>query len=91
MELQDNSGHLTTQQRETIADAIEAKGAARACQRCERPDFEIADSLVSLTAVTTEGDTSTKALPCVVVMCTNCGHVVLHHIARLGVQGKLDG
>ncbi|MCT1723069.1 hypothetical protein M3B14_05435 [Kocuria marina] len=89
----DMTMNLTEENKQTIKDALETKGAVAPCARCSTPTMSILDSLVALTSIkpNESGDDQEYGpiLPAAALICTNCGHLVLHSAGILGLTQQL--
>ena len=78
---------LTPEQQRTIATLLNEK--LRPCAACGVPKTW---NLVSegIVYAPLQAVLSSQALPCVALVCSNCGHMQLHHVFTLGL-GPLLG
>lgn len=71
-----------------IAQQIETKGALKPCARCGQQNFSLLDGFVSL-PLTQEVSTNVviggPSVPCVIIACSNCGHINFHALGALGL------
>jgi hypothetical protein len=79
---------LTSEERQTIAEALAERKAHGACPACHENEWVIGDgySLLVMRANLQHWAESGPTLPLVSRICTHCGYVSLHATAVLGVQ-----
>jgi hypothetical protein len=75
-----------------IIKVLEEKGALKACPRCGKDDFTLVDAFSrqhlqdSLKGHVIGGPT----IPCVVVICQNCGFISYHALGYLGLLSDMN-
>jgi predicted nucleic-acid-binding Zn-ribbon protein len=74
--------------KQKIAKIIEEKGALKPCARCGQQNFSLLDGFTSLPLsqeVSNNVIIGGPTVPCVVIACSNCGHIEFHAIGALGL------
>ena len=64
---------LSTEQRDQIAGALRAIGAARPCEACGSINFVVADETIQVPMSSQPGLLTGTAVPCAGIVCTKCG------------------
>ena len=81
---------LTAYQIQKIYEALSSK--VKPCSSCgERESFVILNKvhLLELRDSPSSTEEAYSIVPCVVLTCSNCGHVQLHNVHRIGVAEVL--
>ncbi len=85
---------FTEQQRDEIIAAFREKAPAfKACPVCGKKAFSLQDGMIPLTVQKEPGVMSIggPSLPCVGLICDNCGNTVLINLMILGLRHLLEG
>jgi len=81
---------LTTEQKEMVIARLAERGVKSECQLCGKNDWIVARDLVSLNyAGLDEMIYVGRAIPAVVLICTNCGNILLISAGALGLLEEL--
>ena len=81
---------FTPKLREEIGKALTRVGASKPCSRCGNNVLEVLDGF-SIQLVQRGAETvmfGSPSVPCVVVVCTQCGHLWTHAFGLLGIPSE---
>jgi ribosomal protein S27AE len=72
---------FSTQQKQTVADHLAAKGANRGCPRCGSLHHSVLPGWVRLNLDATQGPSlASHSLAAIGTSCDQCGYIMLHGI-----------
>jgi hypothetical protein len=76
--------------REEIAKILADRKATRPCERCGNADFSVIDAYanVFVSKEYKQVNIGGRNIPCAVLVCQKCGHVILHALGTLGLLEK---
>ena len=79
---------ISREMKNKITNALYEKGAVKPCPRCNKTKFSLADGYVMQHLQDTLGGFTIggRTIPCVAVICENCGYVCFHAIGPLGLM-----
>lgn len=71
-----------------VEKTITEKGATAPCQRCGNKDLAVVPNHIKIVLQNKpkEINLSGDYIPCAMVICVNCGNIVLHALKGLGVE-----
>ena len=72
--------------KQKISDKLLAKGAPPKCTRCEKSQLGIVDGIGHIEVPTAAFSSTMKkpqTIPCVLLICNNCGYVAMHAVGIL--------
>lgn len=84
--------NLTDMQKEEITQILKERGALQNCPRCGNSHFILVDGFIThylqpnAIGVTLGG----LSMPCVAVVCNNCGFMSEHSLGLLGLLRKYE-
>ena len=72
-----------------IAKALEEKDALGPCPRCGKEDFAVVDAegfVPVIKKVENKASLLHSSVPVAIIVCENCGYVLLHATKALGIE-----
>lgn len=78
---------MTEKQKQNILQRIHEKIPVLECPMCHHGSFTIVDNYVSMTLMEDYRNVKMagKAVPCVMIVCNNCGFVGFHALGAIGL------
>lgn len=84
---------FTHDQKDRVISAVSAKAPTLgACPVCAHPEWTLADGFIFLAIQEPSGPVvlGGPSMPCVALVCNNCGNTVLLNVMTLGLRDMLD-
>lgn len=84
---------LSPEQRQQIANALQERGANRACEACGNGEFAVADEIAQLRIAPMPNMIGGPTIPAAAVVCRRCGNVRFHALGLLNLLalGRRNG
>lgn len=80
--------HLTAEEQKRVIDLLNTNGIGN-CALCKNERLEINEQLGCLPTSDIKGSVDVRTIfPCVVVTCSNCGHMQFFSAMKLGLMAK---
>jgi transcription elongation factor Elf1 len=77
---------LSQDEKDLIADRLTERDAVFECSRCRRARFTVCDHI----ALARIGSAEKLAIPCAILICDNCGHLIYHALDTLELKNLVE-
>ena len=81
-----STGQLSQEQLGKFRAVLHEKGATGPCPRCDHPEMQLLDSLVTAPGLATSDSAPVSDLVLLPLVCNGCGHVIFHSPYKLGLN-----
>ncbi len=91
---------FTTEEREKILEALKQKGVPEQCPVCKQGELRVSNYIAFVPVRERHVEVGGNAeldmvpvgdLPCIIVVCLNCGNTLMFSLSRLGLWDEFVG